>query len=79
MIKLQHNKTDCIGCGACEAVAGDFFEMKDDGKVQLKNSKENNGVWECNIEEKDFQTAKDAADSCPVNVIHIIKDEDKII
>ncbi|MFH0867697.1 MAG: ferredoxin [Candidatus Woesearchaeota archaeon] len=80
MIKLQHDKANCIGCGACEAVAGDFFEMKDDGKVQLKNSKEaGKGIFELEIKEKDFHTVKDAADSCPVNVIHIIKDGKKVI
>ena len=80
MYKLQHNKADCIGCVACEAVAPDFFEMEDDGKVQLKGGKETGkGVWELEIEEKDFQINKDAADSCPVNVIHIVKDGKKII
>ena len=80
MYKLQHNKADCIGCGACEAVAPDFFEMKDDGKVQLKGGKETGkDIWERDIEEKDFQTVKDAADSCPVNVIHIVKDGKKVI
>jgi ferredoxin len=79
MYKLQHDRANCIGCGACEAVASDFFEMKDDGKTQLKNGKENKGIWEQNIEEKDFQLVKDAADSCPVNVIHIIKGKEKII
>jgi ferredoxin len=74
MYKLQHNKADCIGCGACEAIAPDFFEVKDDGKVQLKGGKETGkDIWEKDIEEKDFQINKDAADSCPVNVIHIIK------
>ena len=39
MYKLQHDKANCIGCGACEAVAGDFFEMKEDGKSQVKGGK----------------------------------------
>ena len=71
---LQHNRPDCIGCGACEAVASDFWEMKDDGKSSIKGGKKlDNGQEEFDIEEKDFQANKDAADSCPVNVIHIIK------
>ncbi len=72
--KLQHDKPNCIGCGACEAVAPDFFEMKDDGKTQVKGGKKvGNDLWELDFEEKDFQAIKDAADSCPVNVIHIVK------
>ena len=78
--KLQHDKDNCIGCGACEAVAPDFFEMKDDGKVMLKGGKKIDNDWyEMEIKEKDFQINKDAADSCPVNVIHIVKDGKKII
>ena len=80
MYKLQHDKANCIGCGACEAVAGDFFEMKEDGKSQVKGGKKlDNDQYELDFEEKDFKAIKDAADSCPVNVIHINKDGEKII
>ena len=74
MYKLQHDRPNCIGCGACEAIAGDFFEMKDDGKVVVKGGKKSGENYELDFEEKDFKTIKDAADSCPVNVIHIIKE-----
>lgn len=82
MYKLQHDRPNCIGCGACEAVAMNFFEMKDDGKIQVKGGKKSDGEqWEMDFEEKDFKILKDAADSCPVNVIHIIKKDsgEKII
>ena len=80
MYKLQHDKANCIGCGACEAVASDFFEMKEDGKSQVKGGKKlDNDQYELDFEEKDFKAIKDAADSCPVNVIHINKDGKKII
>ena len=74
---LQHDRDNCIGCGACEAVAPDFFEMKDNGKVQLKKSKEVGNMWERDIGEKDFNANKEAADSCPVNVIHIVNKSTK--
>jgi len=79
---LQHNRPDCIGCAACEAVAPDFWEMNDDGKSDIKNGKHlDNGWQELDFEEKDLQINKDGADSCPVNVIHIVKKEtgEKII
>ncbi len=70
---LQHDRNNCIGCGACGAVAPDFWEMKDDGKVQLKNGKKAKGeFYEFEIAEKDLNANKEAADSCPVNVIHIV-------
>ena len=73
---LQHDRPNCIGCAACEAVAPDFWEMNGDGKSDIKGGKHlDNGWQELNFEEKDLQINKDGADSCPVNVIHIIKKE----
>ncbi|MDP6138871.1 MAG: ferredoxin [Candidatus Woesearchaeota archaeon] len=75
---LRHDRPNCIGCGACEAVAPDFWEMEEDGKSNIKGSKNiDNGWQELEIKEKDFAVNKDAADSCPVNVIHIIKKDTK--
>ena len=72
--KLQHDRPNCIGCAACEAVAPDFWEMNQDGKSDIKNGKDNDNGWQdLNIEEKDYNANKDAADACPVNVIHIVK------
>ena len=73
---LQHDRPNCIGCAACEAVAPEFWEMNGDGKSDIKNGKNvDNGWQELDFEEKEFQENKDAADSCPVNVIHIVKKE----
>ena len=73
---LQHDRPNCIGCAACEAVAPDFWEMNEDGKSDIKNAKSlENGWQEMEITKKNFTENKDAADSCPVNVIHIVKKE----
>lgn len=70
---VQHDRPNCIGCAACEAVAPDFWEMNQDGKSDIKNAKSlENGWQELDIEEKNFQENKDAAESCPVNVIHLV-------
>ena len=79
---LQHDRPNCIGCAACEAVTPDFWEMKEDGKADIKQGKNLDNEWqELDIEEKDFEANKEAADSCPVNVIHLInkKTGEKII
>lgn len=79
---LQHDRPNCIGCAACEAVAPDFWEMNEDGKSDIKGGKQlDNGWQELDFEEKDLQINKEGADSCPVNVIHIVKKEtrEKII
>ena len=73
---LQHNRPDCIGCAACEAVAPEVWEMNEDSKSDIKGGKDRDDGWqELDFEEKDLQLQKDAADSCPVNVIHIVKKE----
>lgn len=70
--KLLHNRPDCIGCAACAAVAPDFWEMSEDGKSDIKQCKKRPDGWEeRDIEDADFHANKEAADSCPVNVIHI--------
>ena len=80
--KMEHNRPDCIGCGACTAVAPEFWEMNDDGKSDIKGGSGREDGWqELDIEEKDFEANKAAAESCPVNVIHLKKKEtgEKII
>ena len=69
--KIDHNRPDCIGCGACAAVSPDFWEMKDDGKSSIKNAKKVGDKEEIEIGEKDLATNKEAAESCPVDIISI--------
>ena len=80
--KLEHDRPNCIGCAACAAVAPDFWTMHEDGKSDIVGCKNREDGWEeLNIEEKDFKINKEAAESCPVNVIHITNKEtgEKII
>ncbi len=58
----------CISCGNCANVCPEFFEMKE--KSTLKKS-----------ETDDLSCAKEAAEQCPVNVIHItdMEKNEKII
>ncbi|MBI2143744.1 ferredoxin [Candidatus Woesearchaeota archaeon] len=79
---LEHDRPNCIGCGACAAVCPKFWEMNDDGKSDIKGGKPRKDEWqELEIDEKDFETNREAAESCPVNVIHIKNKEtgEKII
>ncbi|MAG16032.1 ferredoxin [Candidatus Woesearchaeota archaeon] len=79
---LEHDRAECIGCGACAAVCPLFWEMNDDGKSDIKGGKNRDDGWqELEIDEKDFEANKQAAESCPVNVIHLKKKDsnEKII
>ncbi len=74
---LEHDRPNCISCGACASVTPQFWEMnKDDGKSDIINGKHRHDEWqELTIKEKDLQCNKEAADVCPVNVIHLTDDD----
>ncbi len=75
---LQHDRPNCIGCGACAVVAPKFWEMNDDGKSDIINGEHKPNKWqEKVIEDKDFEINKEAAESCPVEVIHLLESDTK--
>ncbi|MDD5417729.1 MAG: ferredoxin [Candidatus Nanoarchaeia archaeon] len=71
---VWQEREKCIGCGACASVCDKFWEMDSDGKSKLKGSKKKGENFELIIDEKDLSCNKEAAEKCPVNIIHI-KDE----
>ena len=80
--KIEHDRPNCIGCAACAAVAPDFWTMHEDGKSDIVGCNKRDDEWEeLDVEEKHYAVNKEAADSCPVNVIHITNKEtgEKII
>lgn len=79
---LEHNRPDCIGCAACAAINPKRWEMNNDGKSDIIGAKTREDGWqELELEEEDFERNKEAADACPVNVIHLKKKDtgEKII
>ncbi len=76
-VEITHDRKICIGCGACAVICPKHWEMNDDGKADLKNSKKQNELDVLVLEESDGN--QEAADSCPVSCIHvrINNDEEK--
>lgn len=59
-MKLEVNQDVCIGCGACQAICPEVFEINDEGFAQAT----------VDVIAEDFEeTAIDAKESCPVNAI----------
>ena len=71
--KIEHVRPECIGCGACAAVHPDRWVMDDeDGKSNIVEGKRlENGNEEFNLSDEEFELNKEAAECCPVNVIHL--------
>ncbi len=86
--RIEYDRPGCIGAAICEVFDPEDFEMKDDGKADLLDSEESEEKtdWYTKEMEFDLEDPKDkerfnklkqAAEGCPVNVIHIIDLETK--
>lgn len=70
--ELTLDRINCIGCGACAAICPKRWKMEDDGKSQIIGGEEiEDGKFSKVIEEDEFSDNQEAANSCPVNVIHL--------
>ena len=68
-ITITHNIQGCIGCGACEAVCSENWAMKEiDGEIKAV-------VIKATISDDTLDINKEAAECCPVNVIHLHDDD----
>ena len=72
MSKIILERNVCIGCGSCQAVCPKYWEMADDSKVNLLGSQKTEDE-KYNLKVKEIGCNQDAADTCPVQCIHIEK------
>jgi len=73
--RVEFNREECIGAGACVAANASYWSIDEDGKATLQSATydETKKVWVLDIADDDqLQKQRDAAGVCPVNVIHII-------
>lgn len=64
-MKLKVND-NCIGCGACQAICPDVFEINDDGYATTIVDE---------VSEELMDDAIDAKEGCPVDAIEEVKEE----
>lgn len=75
--KVVLEREECISCQACVESCPDSFEMADDEWAHLKNSTRVGSNDELGAD--DLGCRKEAAEACPVNIIHIFDGNNKII
>lgn len=59
-MKVKVNQEACIGCGACQAICEDVFEINDDGLSTAKVEE---------VSEELSEAVNDAKESCPTGAI----------
>ncbi len=71
--KVTYDRPNCIGAGACVVAQEDRWVMNDDdNKANLVGGDKTNNHWELEFTEEELQRFMEAAQVCPVNVIHIV-------
>lgn len=68
-MKFKVDKEKCIGCGACQAICEEVFEIGDDGYACVIKKE---------VKEKEIlENAIDAMEGCPTEAIEEVRDEKK--
>lgn len=60
-MKAEILKDTCIGCGACEAICPDVFEIGEEGIAEVKKD----------IKDEDKELVQEASNMCPTEAIQI--------
>ena len=66
MKNVKVNQDLCIGCGACQAIADDVFEIDDTGLAKAKQN---------SVEAELEEDVIDAAEGCPTSAIVVTDSE----
>jgi ferredoxin len=74
MFKILHYRDKCLGCAYCVEVAPALFEVNEnDGKVDLIQANEKNGVQSKDVNDIFLQEAEEAVSVCPAKIIVVRK------
>ncbi len=75
--KVVVERDKCTSCGSCEDLCPELFELDEGGITHIIGSErvENNDE----LEMKEENCSVDAAESCPVMIIHVYEDDVELL
>lgn len=68
-MKVRVNPDVCVGCGACQGIAPDVFQINDGGVAEAISE---------DVKEEFVEDAKDAKEGCPVDAIYDPSEEEEM-
>ncbi len=73
VVKVSIDRNDCISCGNCWTICPEFFEQNpdDDFSQVVEMYRVGGNIAEGEAPQKLEGLVKEAADSCPVQIIHV--------
>ena len=77
MFKLVVDRDRCTSCGSCEDLCPELFELDDGGISHFIGSKRVEYNDELEMEEE--KCSLDAAESCPVMIIHVYENGEDLL
>jgi ferredoxin len=77
MFKVIIERDRCTSCGSCEDLCQELFELDENGISHIIGSKRVGNNDEIEIE--DDKCSLDAAENCPVMIIHIYEDGEELL
>lgn len=75
--KVVIERDKCTSCGSCEEVCPELFELDKEGIAHIIGSERIENNDELKINEK--KCCVDAAESCPVMIIHVYEDNVELL
>ncbi len=76
-LKIEYDKSGCIGAAACVAVDPLRYKLDDTGKVDLLGSHVEGNLQILEVETNDPDIFINAAKACPVLIIKVINKDTK--
>jgi|BarGraNGADG00312_1021997.scaffolds.fasta_scaffold279134_1 ferredoxin len=75
--KVVVERDNCTSCGSCEDLCPELFELDDGSIAHIIGSERIGNNDELGIEQE--KCSVDAAESCPVMIIHVYDDGNELI